>query len=81
MLVNNETSAMTDFAKPPVMETNLAQILIREDWCKGCAICAELCPKHVFIMRNNLPVIVDLQACNRCMLCEMRCPDFALTVF
>jgi 2-oxoglutarate ferredoxin oxidoreductase subunit delta len=64
----------------PVKEVRLAQILIHQAWCKGCAICAELCPKHVFIMRDNLPVIVDLQACNRCMLCEMRCPDFAITV-
>lgn len=58
----------------------LPEITILETWCKGCAICVEYCPKHVFIMKDNLPVIVDLQACNRCMLCEMRCPDFALTV-
>jgi len=75
-----ETTVAPEPAKPPVKKKKLARIDIREEWCKGCEICVELCPKHVFIMRNNLPVVVDLAACNRCMLCEMRCPDFALTV-
>jgi 2-oxoglutarate ferredoxin oxidoreductase subunit delta len=77
---DDDTIAVVEAITPSTKEVKLAQILIHEAWCKGCAICAELCPKQVFIMRNNLPVIVDLQACNRCMLCELRCPDFALTV-
>jgi 2-oxoglutarate ferredoxin oxidoreductase subunit delta len=80
MEIQNEKTNDTAGVSAPLRETSLAQILIREAWCKGCAICAEFCPKHVFVMRGNLPVIVDLQACNRCMLCEVRCPDFALTV-
>jgi 2-oxoglutarate ferredoxin oxidoreductase subunit delta len=64
----------------PLKPTSLPQIVIVDAWCKGCAICVEFCPKHVFVMKDNLPVVVDLQACNRCMLCEMRCPDFSLTV-
>jgi 2-oxoglutarate ferredoxin oxidoreductase subunit delta len=78
--MDDASTTVIEVTKPAVKEVVLAQILIHEAWCKGCAICAELCPKHVFIMRNNLPVVVDLQACNRCMLCEMRCPDFAITV-
>jgi 2-oxoglutarate ferredoxin oxidoreductase subunit delta len=80
MEIQNEKTNDIAGARVPSRETSLAQILLREAWCKGCAICAEFCPKHVFVMRSNLPVIVDLQACNRCMLCEVRCPDFALTV-
>ena len=60
--------------------TTPVKILLEASWCKGCAICADLCPKQVFVMRNNLPEIVNLPACTRCILCEMRCPDFALTV-
>lgn len=79
---------MPDLSTAPALEidkrgapkASLPEILIIEAWCKGCAICAEFCPKHVFIMKDSLPVVVDLQACNRCMLCEIRCPDFALTV-
>ncbi len=80
MDIQNEKTNDAAGVSASLRETSLAQILIREAWCKGCAICAEFCPKHVFVMRGNLPVIVDLQACNRCMLCEVRCPDFALTV-
>lgn len=79
----NQSAQSTDektTARPRAKEMTLAEIRILEAWCKGCAICVEFCPKHVFVMKDNLPVVVDLQACNRCMLCEMRCPDFALTV-
>jgi 2-oxoglutarate ferredoxin oxidoreductase subunit delta len=75
-----QTTTRTETLARSTREKTLAEILIVEAWCKGCAICVEFCPKHVFIMKDNLPVIVDLQACNRCMLCEIRCPDFALTV-
>lgn len=79
-MTDSPTSGNLKTAARPARPTTLPEIMIIETWCKGCAICAEYCPKHVFIMKDNLPVIVDLQACNRCMLCEMRCPDFALTV-
>jgi 2-oxoglutarate ferredoxin oxidoreductase subunit delta len=75
-----QTTSSLETSERPTRQATLAEILIIETWCKGCAICAEFCPKHVFIMKDNLPVVVDLQACNRCMLCEMRCPDFALIV-
>jgi 2-oxoglutarate ferredoxin oxidoreductase subunit delta len=75
-----QTTTSTETHTRSTREKTLAEIHIIEAWCKGCAICVEFCPKHVFIMKDNLPVIVDLQACNRCMLCEIRCPDFALTV-
>lgn len=65
---------------PPGKEASLPQIFIDEVLCKGCVICVEFCPKHVFVMQGDLPIVADLQACNRCMLCEIRCPDFALTV-
>ena len=58
---------------PPVIDINLA-------WCKGCAICVEFCPKKVLAMEDNHAVVVDVQACNRCQLCDLRCPDFAITV-
>ena len=79
-MTDSAVSGNLKTAACPARPTTLPEIMIIETWCKGCAICAEYCPKHVFIMKDNLPVIVDLQACNRCMLCEMRCPDFALTV-
>lgn len=73
------TTATDDLKATPVV-ARATKIVIEADWCKGCAICVEFCPKKVFVMNGKLPVVVNLEACNRCMLCEMRCPDFALRV-
>ena len=54
---------------------------INEEWCKGCAICVEFCPKRVLVMnRRGKPEVADLEACTKCQLCDLRCPDFAITV-
>ncbi len=58
---------------PPVIE-------IDQRLCKGCAICVEFCPKDVLVMEGAYAVVKDLEACNRCQLCDFRCPDFAITV-
>lgn len=76
----SQAAQASEVVRPRAKEESLPEILIDEVLCKGCAICVEFCPKHVFIMQGELPVVVDLEACNRCMLCEIRCPDFALTV-
>jgi len=56
-------------------------IEINEEWCKGCAICVEFCPKAVLAMnRRGKPEVMDLEACTKCQLCDLRCPDFAITV-
>lgn len=56
-------------------------VQIYRDWCKGCGICAALCPKQV-LGRNDEggPVVVDPDACIGCGWCELHCPDFAISV-
>jgi 2-oxoglutarate ferredoxin oxidoreductase subunit delta len=56
-------------------------INIYRDWCKGCGICAALCPKQV-LSRNEEggPVVTDPDACIGCGWCELHCPDFAISV-
>jgi 2-oxoglutarate ferredoxin oxidoreductase subunit delta len=56
------------------------QIQINEQWCKGCAICVEMCPHDVLVMENSLVKIKNLAACTGCNLCELHCPDFAIVV-
>ena len=56
-------------------------IEINEQWCKGCGICVEFCPKKVLAMnRRGKPEVIDLESCTKCQLCDLRCPDFAITV-
>ncbi|MCK4237060.1 MAG: 4Fe-4S binding protein [Candidatus Krumholzibacteria bacterium] len=57
-----------------------AVIKIRIEWCKGCEICVAFCPKNVLEMEGNKVKVARLGDCTKCMLCELRCPDFAITV-
>lgn len=57
------------------------KIVINRKWCKGCEICVEFCPKKVLAMEGEKAVVVALEECSRCLLCELRCPDFAIEVF
>ena len=57
------------------------------DWCKGCEICIKRCPVDAFEVSDILnkrgiypPKLKDDNECNYCRLCELLCPDFAITV-
>ena len=53
---------------------------INTAWCKGCAICAVFCPRKALEMQKEKAVLRDADACVKCVLCELRCPDFAIFV-
>ncbi|MBD3368368.1 MAG: 4Fe-4S ferredoxin [Candidatus Eisenbacteria bacterium] len=58
-----------------------SEIYIHEDWCKNCGICYEMCPKGVLSCDpSGRPVVENPDACIACYLCEMLCPDMAITV-
>ncbi|MFQ5951798.1 MAG: ferredoxin family protein [Candidatus Omnitrophota bacterium] len=58
-----------------------AKITINEKWCKRCGICTAFCPQGVFVEDEfKLPIVKYPEKCIKCMLCVVRCPEFAVEV-
>ena len=62
-------------------------IEVKDDWCKGCNICIERCPVDALEESDKLnkrgvrpPQLKEENECNYCRLCELICPDLAITV-
>ncbi len=57
------------------------RIDIYETWCKACGICVAFCPTGVLEKdESGNPYVKELEKCINCGWCEIRCPDFAITV-
>ncbi len=62
-------------------------IFVNSNLCKGCDICIATCPKNVFEKSKDkndkevfLPFPKNIEACTECGLCELSCPDQAITL-
>ena len=62
-------------------------IEVTVDWCKGCLLCIQRCPKDALELSDVMnkkgilpPRLKEVNECNHCRFCELICPDFALTV-
>jgi 2-oxoglutarate ferredoxin oxidoreductase subunit delta len=57
------------------------KIDIYKAWCKGCGICVAFCPTGALAKDEaGIPYVKDIGKCISCGWCEIRCPDFAITV-
>lgn len=59
----------------------LKEHIINREWCKGCGICVQFCPKNVLDLDDeNKAVAARPEDCIACKQCELRCPDLAIEV-
>ncbi len=62
------------------VESDKVRVNIIPRFCKGCEICVRLCPTQVLGMEMFKAKVVNIDKCTICMACEIRCPDFAISV-
>ena len=57
------------------------KVYIYKAWCKACGICTSFCPTGALSRDEaGYPYVKDPEKCLNCGWCEIRCPDFAITV-
>lgn len=57
------------------------KVIVFGKWCKGCGICVEFCPTHVFAFDGDDQLVVAKpENCTACHWCDTHCPDMAIVV-
>ena len=50
-------------------------------WCKRCGVCVAFCPTGALEKDEwGYPFMAHPEKCTACHMCEMLCPDFAISV-
>lgn len=64
-----------------VYEQNGYRLIINRAWCKGCELCVKSCPAEILYLDGEAKAEVsDINKCIFCGICELRCPDFAISI-
>ncbi len=66
----------------------MAKLTFKTDFCKGCGLCVDACPKKLIRfapdkinMKGHHPAeITDQAACIGCAFCAQMCPDCVIKV-
>lgn len=71
----------------PHLEISMSRIIFAEERCKGCLLCASVCPKGIILASSRLnrqgyavAEAGDTAACTACASCALICPDCAISV-
>lgn len=59
---------------------NVVTLKLDSEKCKGCGMCANVCPHGVFVINSEKALITDRDACMECGACEKNCPFAAIEV-
>ena len=65
------------------------EIIIKEDFCRGCAFCAMSCKQGCITMSKDqftslgyqIPIFSEPENCNACTMCGKMCPHYAIEVY
>lgn len=66
----------------------MAKVTFKTDWCKGCGLCVNACPKGILKIASEQlnkkgyspAVMTDPAKCIGCAFCATMCPDCIITV-
>ena len=60
---------------------------IDREWCKGCELCINSCPKKIMAPSKSLnekgyfpAELTDPEQCKGCGICALVCPDIAIDI-
>ena len=63
------------------MPVKVRTITIDKAMCKKCGICVDVCPREVLAANDGGQAkVVNLEACTGCLLCELLCPELAISL-
>lgn len=64
------------------------EVKFRAEKCKGCELCATVCPKKIISVNGPVnqkgyrtPQIEDMDGCIGCTSCALMCPDGAISIY
>ena len=66
----------------------MAKLTIDRETCKGCGLCADVCPKHLLALSKQINAkgyhpagITDQDSCIGCASCATMCPDYCISIY
>ena len=64
------------------------KLQFRTEFCKGCELCVNACPKHLLAIGDEIgakgyrtAICTDMEQCIGCTSCALVCPDCVIEIF
>lgn len=62
------------------------RVVFREDRCKSCGLCVQVCPANIIFLSDYLngyrpAAVAEQEKCISCAKCGQVCPDSVITVY